>query len=167
MENGRPITGHIRHEFHIATRAPGKGDIVRLSYLAVSTDTREARLTVRDRESDARAEIPAGSWEFADSQSIRLLPRGSLFAPLKIYANFNTSGHEFEVPGQVVCYIFTIMKPSDALAAHRGKLRELVTRHGLARARIFGSVLTGTDDEQSDLDLLVDPTETTSLFTLA
>ena len=59
------------------------------------------------------------------------------------------------------------MKPSDALAAHRAELRELVTRHGLARARVFGSVLTGTDDEESDLDLLVDPTETTTLFTLA
>jgi uncharacterized protein len=59
------------------------------------------------------------------------------------------------------------MKPSDALTAHRGELRELVIRHGLARARIFGSVVTGTDDEESDLDLLVDPTETTSLFTLA
>lgn len=60
-----------------------------------------------------------------------------------------------------------IMKPSEALDAHRSELRELVTRHGLARARIFGSVLTGTDDEESDLDLLVDPTTTTSLFTLA
>ena len=59
------------------------------------------------------------------------------------------------------------MKPSDALTAHRSELRELVTRHGLAHARIFGSVLTSTDDEESDLDLLVDPTETTSLFTLA
>jgi uncharacterized protein len=59
------------------------------------------------------------------------------------------------------------MRPSDALAAHRAELRELVTRHGLARARIFGSVLTGTDDEESDLDLLVEPTETTSLLTLA
>jgi predicted nucleotidyltransferase len=59
------------------------------------------------------------------------------------------------------------MKPSDALANHRGELRELVTRHGLASARVFGSVLAGTDDEESDLDLLVDPTETTSLFTLA
>ena len=59
------------------------------------------------------------------------------------------------------------MKPSDALAAHRGELRELVTHHGLAGARIFGSVLTGTDDEESDLDLLVDPAEKTSLFTLA
>jgi predicted nucleotidyltransferase len=59
------------------------------------------------------------------------------------------------------------MRPSDALAAHRGELRELVNRHGLGRARVFGSVLTGADDEESDLDLLVDPTETTSLFTLA
>ncbi len=67
MENGRPVTGHIRHEFHIGTRAPGKGDIVRLSYPAVSTDKREARLTVRDRESDTRTEIPSQSWEFVDA----------------------------------------------------------------------------------------------------
>lgn len=59
------------------------------------------------------------------------------------------------------------MKPSDALAAHRSELRELVGRHGLARARVFGSVVTGGDTEQSDLDLLVDPVEATSLLTLA
>jgi hypothetical protein len=59
------------------------------------------------------------------------------------------------------------MKPSDALAAHRRELRELVSRHGLARARVFGSVVTGGDTEESDLDLLVDPAETTSLLTLA
>ncbi|HJU16475.1 MAG TPA: nucleotidyltransferase domain-containing protein [Stellaceae bacterium] len=57
------------------------------------------------------------------------------------------------------------MKPSEALAAHRAELCELVSRHGLTRPRIYGSVLTGTDDE-SDLDLLVDATETTTLFTL-
>ena len=85
MEHGRPITGRIRHEFHIGTRAPGKGDIVRLPYPAVSTDTRKARLTVRDRERDSRTEIPADAWEFADSWSIRLLPPGSLFAPFRIY----------------------------------------------------------------------------------
>lgn len=39
--------------------------------------------------------------------------------------------------------------------------------HGLERARVFGSVLTGTEDDESDLDLLVDPLETTSLLTLA
>jgi len=85
IENGRPVTGYIRHEFHIGTRAPGTGDLVRLSYPAVSTDQRPARLTVRDRESDGRTEIPANSWEFADAQSIRLLPQGNPFAPVKIY----------------------------------------------------------------------------------
>ena len=85
MENGRPVTGHIRHEFHIGTRAPGKGDLVRLPYPAVSTDKPQARLTVRERESDSRTEIPADSWDFADTQSIRLLPEGTLFAPFKIY----------------------------------------------------------------------------------
>ncbi len=85
MENGKPMVRRIRHEFHIGTRAPGKGDLARLSYPAVSTDAREARLTVRDRESDARVEIPSEKWEFVDRQTIRLLPRGADFAPFKIY----------------------------------------------------------------------------------
>jgi predicted nucleotidyltransferase len=59
------------------------------------------------------------------------------------------------------------MKPSEALTIHRGELRRLVSRYGLSRPRIFGSVLTGTDTEESDLDLLVDPTNSTTLFTLA
>ena len=59
------------------------------------------------------------------------------------------------------------MKPSAALAAHRDQLRELVSAHGLMRPRVYGSVLTSTDDDESDLDLLVDATETTTLFTLS
>src|SRR5437899_4074591 len=85
MENGRPVTGRIRHEFHIGTRTPGKGDMVRLPYPAVSTDRGQARLTVRDREAEIRTEIPAEAWEFADARSIRLLPQSSLFASFKIY----------------------------------------------------------------------------------
>jgi hypothetical protein len=85
MEAGRPVTGRIRQEFHIGTRTPGKGDIVRLNYPSVSADTRQARLTVRGRERDTRTEIPADAWEFADSRSIRLLPPGSVFAPFRIY----------------------------------------------------------------------------------
>jgi hypothetical protein len=84
LDNGAPVTGHIRHEFHIGTRAPGKGDVVRLPYPAVAADRTAGRLTVRDRESDARTEIPAGAWEFVDDRSIRLKD-GSLFAPFKIY----------------------------------------------------------------------------------
>ena len=85
LENGEPMVRRIRDEFHIGTRAPGKGDVARLNYPAVSTDQRDARLTVRDRESDSRTEIPAGSWEFVDRQSIRLLPAGTRFEPYKIY----------------------------------------------------------------------------------
>ena len=80
-----PIRGRIRDEFHIGTRAPGKGDEVRLSYPAASLDKAQARLTVRPRESEERREIPAGAWEFVDSRSIRLLPPGTLFAPIAIY----------------------------------------------------------------------------------
>jgi hypothetical protein len=85
LEQGEPMVRRIRHEFHIGTRAPGKGDVVRLIYPAVSTDRRKARLTVRDRESDTPTEIPSEHWEFLDRQSIRLLPAGTHFAPFKIY----------------------------------------------------------------------------------
>lgn len=59
------------------------------------------------------------------------------------------------------------MRPSEALTVHREELRQLVSRYGLSSPRIYGSVLTGKDDEDSDLDLLVDPTPSTTLFTLA
>jgi hypothetical protein len=85
LEDGKPMVRRIRDEFHIGTRAAGNGDTVRLNYAAVSTDPRQARLVVRDRESDQRSEIPAGAWEFVDARTIRLLPVGSLFAPYKIY----------------------------------------------------------------------------------
>ena len=84
-EGGRPIVRRIRDEFHFGTRGPGDGSIRRLSYPATSTDQPEARLTVRDRESDARTEIPRDEWEFLDDRTIRMLPIGSNFAPIKIY----------------------------------------------------------------------------------
>lgn len=65
-----------------------------------------------------------------------------------------------------LCYTI-YMKPSEALAEHRAELRQLASRYGLSRPRVFGSVLNGTDTEESDLDLLVDPAESTSLLTLA
>lgn len=59
------------------------------------------------------------------------------------------------------------MKPSQTLEAHRTELRQLAARHGVLRPRVFGSVLRGDDTEDSDLDLLVDPTASTTLLTLA
>ncbi len=59
------------------------------------------------------------------------------------------------------------MKPSEALETKRVQLRALTTRYGVQHPRIFGSVLHGTDVEGSDLDLLVDPTESTTLLRLS
>ena len=85
LENGRPISGRIRDEFHIGTRAPGDGSTHRLPYPAASLDQPAARLMVRSRERDRRGAIPRAEWEFVDQRSIRLLPPGRNFEPLRIY----------------------------------------------------------------------------------
>jgi hypothetical protein len=84
-ENGKPIVRRIRDEFHFGTRTPADGSIRRLSFPAASLDQPAARLTVRDRESDRRTEIPRDEWEFLDDRSIRMLPVGRNFEPIKIY----------------------------------------------------------------------------------
>lgn len=56
------------------------------------------------------------------------------------------------------------MKPSDLLQQHRAEVRQIALRHGMRSVSVFGSVLRGTDTEDSDLDLLVEPTPTTSTF---
>ena len=58
------------------------------------------------------------------------------------------------------------MRPSQALANHRDAIREIVARHRARNPRIFGSALRGEDPEGSDLDLLVDSQDDTSLFDL-
>lgn len=62
---------------------------------------------------------------------------------------------------------FGDMRPSEALRAHREALRDIVARNGALRPRVFGSALHGDDTEDSDLDLLVEPTSRTTLMTLA
>jgi predicted nucleotidyltransferase len=59
------------------------------------------------------------------------------------------------------------MKPSDALRKYRSEIRDIVARHGALVPRVFGSAVHGTDTEESDLDLLVDPSPRTTLMTLA
>ena len=56
------------------------------------------------------------------------------------------------------------MKPSDALQSHRAAIRSVVEAHRARNARVFGSVLHGSDTEGSDLDILVDPTSETTLL---
>lgn len=56
------------------------------------------------------------------------------------------------------------MRPSIALNAHREAIRAIALRHRVINPRVFGSVLRGEDTEDSDLDLLVEPTAETTLF---
>lgn len=57
-----------------------------------------------------------------------------------------------------------MMKPSEALEQHREAIRRVIESHRACNPRVFGSVLRGEDTEQSDLDLLIDPTPQISLF---
>jgi len=59
------------------------------------------------------------------------------------------------------------MKPSAALMQNRDEIRSLVTANKLANPRVFGSVARGSDRDDSDLDILADPTSETSLFDVA
>lgn len=59
------------------------------------------------------------------------------------------------------------MKPSAALQANRAAIRSIVERHRALNARVFGSVLHGDDQEGSDLDILIDPTPSTTLMDVA
>lgn len=56
------------------------------------------------------------------------------------------------------------MKPSDALRINRAAIRRVVEAHRARNVRVFGSVAKGDDTDDSDLDILIDPTPETTLF---
>ena len=56
------------------------------------------------------------------------------------------------------------MRPSEALKINRSRIREIALSHRVSDVRVFGSVLRGEDDANSDLDLLVEPTAQTTLM---
>ncbi|WP_165218247.1 nucleotidyltransferase family protein [Affinirhizobium pseudoryzae] len=58
------------------------------------------------------------------------------------------------------------MRPSEVLNENRQAIRALAVRHRVANPRVFGSVARGEDREDSDLDILVDTLEETTLFDL-
>ncbi|ALS59473.1 nucleotidyltransferase family protein [Pandoraea norimbergensis] len=58
------------------------------------------------------------------------------------------------------------MRPSMVLQLKRAAVREAVERYHTVNPRVFGSVLRGTDRDDSDLDLLVDALPGTTLFDL-
>lgn len=58
------------------------------------------------------------------------------------------------------------MKPSVALNLKRAAVREAAGRYRTVNPRVFGSVLHGTDQDGSDLDLLVDALPGATMFDL-
>ncbi len=58
------------------------------------------------------------------------------------------------------------MRPSLVLDLKRSSVRETASRYQVANPRVFGSVLRGTDQDGSDLDLLVDALPGATLFDL-
>ncbi len=56
------------------------------------------------------------------------------------------------------------MRPSEALALHRIRIREIALSHRVSGVRVFGSAIRGDDVAGSDLDLLVEPTAQTTLM---
>ena len=58
------------------------------------------------------------------------------------------------------------MKPSEAFNLHRDDIRRIVERNHAGNPRVFGSVVHGEDTADSDLDLLIDPTEQTTLLSI-
>ncbi|MER1940063.1 nucleotidyltransferase family protein [Castellaniella sp. FW104-16D08] len=58
------------------------------------------------------------------------------------------------------------MRPSLVLNMKRDAVREAVGRFRTANPRVFGSVLHGTDQDGSDIDLLVDALPGATLFDL-
>jgi predicted nucleotidyltransferase len=58
------------------------------------------------------------------------------------------------------------MRPSEVFEQNRQFIRDAVARRRTANPRIFGSVLHGTDTDDSDIDILVDTLPGATLFDL-
>ena len=59
------------------------------------------------------------------------------------------------------------MRPPQALSTHREAIRAIALRHRVTNVRVFGSVVHGDDNDDSDLDLLVEPTKETTMMDIA
>jgi predicted nucleotidyltransferase len=53
------------------------------------------------------------------------------------------------------------------VAEHRAEVLDILERHGVRNARVFGSVARGDDRDDSDIDLLVELPHNTGLLSIA
>ncbi len=68
------------------------------------------------------------------------------------------------LPLRPMDHIIAGMKPSESVRKNRDEIVEIVLRHNAKNPRLFGSCSRNEDSPSSDIDLLIDPTETTTLF---
>ena len=59
------------------------------------------------------------------------------------------------------------MRPAIVLQQHRDEIRRTALSYRVTNVRVFGAALRGEDTENSDLDLLVEPTSETTLLDIA
>jgi predicted nucleotidyltransferase len=59
-----------------------------------------------------------------------------------------------------------MISDQSVLRLKRSQILQIAARNGVKRLRVFGSVARGTDDPQSDIDLLVDLAPDRSLLDL-
>ena len=111
LENGKPMVRRIREEFQVGKRIPDSFKTIALTYPAASLDKSQARLMMRDRESDPRVEIPRDAWEFVDARHVRLLPEGTGLKSLSIYefwyeaTNSHVTGISFAMTRDLISYL--------------------------------------------------------------
>jgi len=55
----------------------------------------------------------------------------------------------------------------ESLREHRSEILEIAVRHGASNVRVYGSVARGTAEPGSDIDMLVDMEDGSSLLDLA
>ena len=56
------------------------------------------------------------------------------------------------------------MRPSESIKKHSQEALEIILKHHALNPRIFGSVARHEDDAYSDIDILIQPTDKTTLF---
>ena len=56
------------------------------------------------------------------------------------------------------------MRPSQLIQSKRREILAISQQFSLNNVRVFGSIAKGLDTEASDVDLLVEPTDKTTLF---
>ncbi|MGX7732032.1 helix-turn-helix domain-containing protein [Rhodococcus sp. 2H158] len=86
-----------------------------------------------------------------------LAERSGIKQPL--IAAIETGRRQPSEPTRAALTAALAIRPSQALAARRGEVRELLAEAGLPNPGVFGSVARGDDDVASDLDLIVEFTD--------